>query len=187
MTSRKATTRKTKLASLILMLAAGTPIAIAQDATRTGVTQHDSGNPKIPLQVTTNIKVVYQISDDRLKGTSNRGLTYAKKLLDTYSKQGVADKEIDLHLVFHGSSLTALVDAKTRKKLKADGGEANPNLKLIQELLQRGVSIEVCESSMEQKGIVAGDFVSKEIATVVGAFPRLISLQQLGYAYIKFE
>jgi intracellular sulfur oxidation DsrE/DsrF family protein len=172
----------------IIMLTLGVSSSLmAEDATRTGATRYASGNPKIPLQVTKDIKVAYQVSDDKLNGSTNRALKYAKKLLDTYNGQKVPDEAIDLHLVFHGSSLTALVNSAARKSLKAEGGEQNPNVELINELLTRGVSIEVCESSMSQIGIKPEDFVSSEIATVVGAFPRLISLQHLGYAYIKFE
>lgn len=172
----------------IIMLTIGAISSLmAADATRTGATQYATGNPRIPLQVTKDIKVAYQISDDKLNDSTNRGLKYAKKLLDTYNAQGVPDEAIDLHLVFHGSSLTALVNSEARKRLNAEGGEANPNRELINELLTRRVSIEVCESSMSQMGIKPEDFESRKIATVVGAFPRLISLQLLGFAYIKFE
>jgi intracellular sulfur oxidation DsrE/DsrF family protein len=121
---------------------------MAEDVTRTGATQYATGNPIIPLQVTQDIKVAYQISDDKLKGSKSRALTYAQKLLDTYNSQGVPDETIDLHMVFHGSSLTALVNSETRNRLKAEGGATNPNLDLLNELLARGVSIEVCESSL---------------------------------------
>jgi intracellular sulfur oxidation DsrE/DsrF family protein len=177
-----------KVGVFIIILTMGASSSLmAEDMTRTGATEYATGNPKIPLQVTKDIKVAYQISDDKLKDSTNRALKYAKKLLDTYNAQEVPDEEIDLHLVFHGSSLTALVNSETRKRLKAEGGEPNPNVELINELLERGVSIEVCESSMSQVDIKPADFVSNEIATVVGAFPRLISLQHLGFAYIKFE
>ncbi|MDF1826236.1 MAG: DsrE family protein [Verrucomicrobiales bacterium] len=148
--------------------------------------KHPSGHDRIPIQVRSDLKIVYQVSDDKLKGEVNRALYYAKKLLDTYNANGVVDDEIDLHLVFHGKGTNALVDKAARERLEAEGGPANPNLKLIEELTSRGVSIELCESSMEQREVESSDLVGG-IATVRGAFPRIISLQHLGYAYIKFE
>ncbi|MDF1815230.1 MAG: DsrE family protein [Verrucomicrobiales bacterium] len=158
----------------------------AENEAMKGIEKHPSGHDRIPIQVTKDLKIAYQVSDDKLKDCVNRALFYAKKLLDVYNREGVPDSEIDLHLVFHGSGTDALVDEKTRRRLEAKGGEKNPNLEIIEELTSRGVSIELCESSMEQRDVVSDDLVTG-IATVRGAFPRLISLQHLGYAYIKFE
>lgn len=167
-------------------IAAAAPALHAQDRARKGVEKHPSGHDRIPMQVTKNLKIAYQVSDDAMKGDVSRALYYAKKLLDTYKASGVPDREIDLHLVFHGKATNALVNDATRKRLKAAGTAANPNLALVKELTARGVSIELCESSMEQRDVEPADLLTG-VATVRGAFPRLINLQHLGYAYIKFE
>lgn len=150
------------------------------------LTTHPSGHVRIPLQVTEDVRVAYQISDDKLKNGVSRALFYAEKLLNTYNDNGVADSEIDLHLVFHGDGTNALVNEETRKRLGAEGGTENPNRALIDSLVERGVSIELCESSMEQREVTS-EHLADGVATVRGAFPRLIELQLLGYAYIKFE
>lgn len=181
--------KKTTLVAACSLLAFGTfhaPLDAADSGTRKGAGKDESGRVRIPIQVVEEVKIVYQVSDDKLKDGVSRALFYAGKLLDIYNENGIADEEIQLHLVFHGDATNALVDDKTRQRLEAEGGESNPNRDILAELLDRGVSVELCESSMKQRSVVSEDLLP-EVATVPGAFPRLISLQHLGYAYIKFE
>lgn len=132
------------------------------------------------------IKAVYQVSDDNLRDDIAKSVLYAKKLLDTYNQHEIADEKIDLHLVFHGKSINALVNDTTRERLKAAGGAENPNRAIIAELLKRGVHIELCGSTMEQHDVISKDLI-EGVSIVPGAYPRLIELQMLGYSYIKFE
>ncbi|WP_411826883.1 DsrE family protein [Luteolibacter sp. AS25] len=183
--------KATKQLSLVFALSAMGVITAqaageAMGRARAGAVTDSAGHVRIPIQVKKDLKIVYQVSDDKLKGESGRALVYAKKLLDTYNANDVPDEEIDLHLVFHGDAIKALVNDSTRKRLKAEGAAGNPNKSLIKELNKRGVSIELCESTMEQKEVKSTDLVDG-VATVRGAFPRIINLQHLGYAYIKFE
>jgi len=52
--------------------------------------------------------------------------------------------------------------------------------------VKSGVQVELCEDTLRQKGVTAGELMPG-VKIVVGAFPRLIDLQLHGYAYIKFE
>lgn len=174
------------LITSVLLACAGSLSAQEDAPAMKGARADDSGHLHIPLQVTSNIRAVYQVSDDKLSDGVAKALAYAKKLIDVYNKNGIKDDEIDLHLVFHGQATNALVNNATRKRLKADGGAENPNRELLAELLKRAVHIELCQSSMEQRNVVSKDLL-KGVATVPGAFPRLIELQLLGYPYIKFE
>jgi intracellular sulfur oxidation DsrE/DsrF family protein len=138
----------------------------------------------IPLQVRENLRIVYQVTDDAQHEGVNRGLFYARKLIDTYEKQGIAADQVHLHLVYHGTGIAAVVNGAARKRL---GSEAmNPNSEILDELIKRGVQVELCENTMEQKGVAATELMPG-IKLVVGAFPRLIDLQLQGFAYIKFE
>jgi len=139
----------------------------------------------IPLQVRENIRAVYQVSDDAVHDGVNRGLFYARKIIGTYRKQGIAPEEVDLHLVYHSSAYVALINVEARKRLGIENPE-NPNLEILAELIRDGVKVEICEDTMRQKGVTAEDLLPG-VSKVVGAFPRLIDLQLQGYAYIKFE
>lgn len=140
---------------------------------------------RIPLQIRENIRAVYQVSDDTPHEGLNKGLFYARKLIATYQEQGIAADQVHLHLVYHSSAIVALVNEDARKRLDADSVK-NPNAAILQELLKGGVQIEICESTMRQKGVVDSELLPG-VKIVVGAFPRLIDLQLQGCAYIKFE
>jgi len=74
----------------------------------------------IPLQVRENLRIVYQVTDDLPHEGVNRGLFYARKLINTYEKQGIAAGQVHLHLVYHGTGIAAVVNAESRQRLSAE-------------------------------------------------------------------
>lgn len=138
----------------------------------------------IPIQVRENLRIVYQVTDDVAHDGVNKGLFYARKLINTYAKQGIAADQVHLHLVYHGTGIAAVVNDAARKRLGTDA--ANPNGEILAELIMRGVQVELCENTMQQKGVKPSELMPG-VKLVVGAFPRLIDLQLQGFAYIKFE
>lgn len=138
----------------------------------------------IPIQVRENLRIVYQVTDDAAHEGVNKGLFYAIKLINTYQKQGIAPEQVHLHLVYHGTGIAAVVNDEARKRLGTD--TANQNAKILAELVKRGVQVELCENTMQQKGVKPSELMPG-VKLVVGAFPRLIDLQLQGFAYIKFE
>lgn len=140
---------------------------------------------RIPLQVRENIRVVYQVSDDKHHEGVNRAMFYARKLINAYEKQGIDTEQVHLHLVYHSSSIVALLNEDGRKRLGAEQVK-NPNTEILAELFKLGVQIEICEDTMRQKEVTPGELLDG-VKMVVGAFPRIIDLQLQGYAYIKFE
>ena len=138
----------------------------------------------IPIQVRENLRIVYQVTDDTLHEGVNKGLFYARKLINTYQKHGIVPEQVHLHLVYHGTGIAAVVKDEARKRLGAEA--ANPNAEILAELVKRGVHVELCENTMQQKGVKPSELMPG-VKLVVGAFPRLIDLQLQGFAYIKFE
>lgn len=139
----------------------------------------------IPIQVTKELKLVYQVSEDREFEGINRGLFYVKKLIDTYEREGIDLEEVDFRVVFHGTGLNALVNDTTRARLDPERSK-NPNAEVLASLIKRGVHVELCADTMRQKK-VAPENLHNGVRRVVGAYPRLVDLQLQGYAYIKFE
>lgn len=138
----------------------------------------------IPLQVRENLRIVYQVTDDAAYEGVNKGLFYARKLIDTYRRHGIAPEQVHLHLVYHGTGIAAVVNDAARRRLGVE--TANPNGEILAELVQRGVQVELCENTMQQKDVKPAELLPG-VKLVVGAFPRLIDLQLQGFAYIKFE
>jgi intracellular sulfur oxidation DsrE/DsrF family protein len=138
----------------------------------------------IPIQVRENLRIVYQVTDDAQHDGVNKGLFYARKLINTYQAQGIAADQVHLHLVYHGTGIAAVVNDEARKRLGVE--IANTNGDILAELIKRGVQVELCENTMQQKGVKPSELMPG-VKLVVGAFPRLIDLQLQGFAYIKFE
>lgn len=138
----------------------------------------------IPILVRENLRIVYQVTDDAQHEGVNKGLFYARKLINTYQKQDIAADQVHLHLVYHGTGIAAVVNDEARKRLGVEA--ANPNGEILAELIKRGVQVELCENTMQQKGVKPAELMAG-VKLVVGAFPRLIDLQLQGFAYIKFE
>ncbi len=146
---------------------------------------HAASEPEvIPIQVRENLRIVYQVTDDAQHEGVNKGLYYARKLVNTYEKHGIAAGQVHLHLVYHGTGIAAVVNEEARTRLGS--AAANPNAGILAELIKRGVQVELCENTMQQKGVKPAELLPG-VKLVVGAFPRLIDLQLQGYAYIKFE
>ncbi|MCB1209453.1 MAG: DsrE family protein [Verrucomicrobiales bacterium] len=138
----------------------------------------------IPIQVRENLRIVYQVTDDAAHDGVNKGLFYARKLINTYQTHGINAKEVHLHLVYHGTGIAAVVNDEARKRLGTE--DTNPNAAILAELIERGVQVELCENTMQSKGVKPSELMPG-VKLVVGAYPRLIDLQLQGYAYIKFE
>lgn len=163
------------LRGLVILLTTSIALQIAHAAARPEV---------IPIQVRENLRIVYQVTDDAQHEGVNKGLFYARKLINTYQKHGIAADQVHLHLVYHGTGIAAVVNEAARKRLGTE--TANPNGEILAELIKRGVQLELCENTMQQKGVQPAELMPG-VKLVVGAFPRLVDLQLQGYAYIKFE
>ncbi len=141
------------------------------------------GIEAIALKRTEDIRAVYQIKTDEWKDGVGAGLHYVQKLLDVYNSIDIEDDATDIRAVLHGDAGYWLL--KDESYAQAAGASANPNKAIVAELVARGVSIELCAQTMRSHNWRASD-VLDGVQIVVGAYPRIIDLQQRGYAYIRF-
>jgi intracellular sulfur oxidation DsrE/DsrF family protein len=128
-------------------------------------------------------RVVYNIhSNDQVAGIS-KGLYYARGLLEAFRKQGVAPAQVDAHLVLHGEAAYMLLKDEPYQTVVNDAFAVNPNARIVQDLLQLGVSVEICHSAMKSNGWQFQD-VLPGVTIVHDGYTRLVKLQNDGYAYI---
>jgi len=138
----------------------------------------------IPVEIRENIRVVYEIKTDEWKEGVGAGLHYVKKLIDAYRAMGIPNDEIHVSAVFHGDAgYWMLKDAAYA--VETESGGPNPNREIIDELVNRDVSLELCAQTMRSHGWGEND-VLPGVKIVIGAYPRVIDLQLAGYAYIRF-
>ncbi|MDA8127709.1 MAG: DsrE family protein [Betaproteobacteria bacterium] len=128
-------------------------------------------------------KVVYDIHTAETAAGISKGLFYARGLIEAYRKQGVAPKQLDIHLVLHGEAAQYLLVDTTYRDVVGDPFAVNLNAKITQDLLDLGVSVEICHSVMKSKGWTADD-VLPGVTIVHDGYTRIIKLENDGYAYI---
>ncbi len=128
-------------------------------------------------------KVVYDVHTTDTGAGISRGLYYARGLIEAYGKQGVKPAQLDIHLVLHGDAAHFLLIDETYRDVLGDPFAVNLNAKITQDLLNLGISVEICHSTMRSKGWTADD-VLPGVTIVHDGYTRLIKLQNDGYAYI---
>jgi intracellular sulfur oxidation DsrE/DsrF family protein len=150
-------------------------IAIADD--------HQSQDP-VPVKHRDNIRVVYQIKTNQWKEGVGSGLHYVDKLVGAYHEMGIENEDFQISAVLHGDAGYWLLNNPAYQTETGKPG-ANPNRKMIRRLIDNGVSVELCAQTMKQHGWAAEDLL-EDVVIVIGAYPRIIDLQHMGYAYIRF-
>ena len=129
--------------------------------------------------------VAYDVKDDVWEAGIGKALYYVRGLLEAYKAQGVNEKEVHISVVLHGPTVYWMLNEAAYRRFKNDEFDFNPHEQVLQELLHHGVSIEVCNATLRGKGWNENDLLPGVIR-VHDAYTRLIELQQLGYAYIRF-
>lgn len=128
-------------------------------------------------------RAVYDIHGNETAAGISRGLYYARGLFEAFRKQGVEPARIRVHLVLHGDAAVWLLNDDAYQLAINDPFAVNPNSKIVQDLINLGVSVEICHSVMKSKGWKPGD-VLPGVTIVHDGYTRLIKLQQDGLAYI---
>jgi len=86
----------------------------------------------------------------------------------------------------HGATAYWLLNDETYREHKQDPFDYNPNDQVVRELLNLGVSAEICYSTMKGKGWLAEDLLPG-VTIVHDAYTRLIDLQQKGFLIFDFN
>jgi intracellular sulfur oxidation DsrE/DsrF family protein len=141
--------------------------------------------PIINVTKKTHIRVVYDIKDDASEAGIGKGLYYVRGLLEAYKSQDISEKNLKISVVLHGPTVYWMLKESAYRQFKHDEFDFNPNEQVLRELLNHGVSVEVCNLTLRGKGWTADDLMPG-VKLVHDAYTRLIDLQQRGYAYIRF-
>ena len=162
-----------RAACCALALAMAVPALAAEPAER----------PMLKVDPHGHYKVVYDVHSDEIAAGISKGLYYARGLIEAFGKQGVKPPQLDIHLVLHGEAAQFLLVDDTWQRIKGDPFAVNLNAKIVQDLIDLGVHVEICHSVMKSKGWTASD-VLPGVTIVHDGYTRLIKLQNDGYAYI---
>lgn len=132
-----------------------------------------------------NIRVAYDVKDDVQEAGIGKALYYVRGLLEAYKSQGVPAKQLKISVVLHGATVYWALNEEAYRQHHNDPFDFNPNIQVLRELVEHGVSVEICNSTMKGKGWIASDLLPGMVV-VHDAYTRLIDLQQQDYGYIRF-
>ncbi|HYP69120.1 MAG TPA: DsrE family protein [Thiobacillaceae bacterium] len=132
-----------------------------------------------------NIRVVYDDKDDVWDAGIGKGLYYLRGLLESYKSLKIDPKQLKISIVLHGDTAYWLLNDEAYRNYKNDPFTYNPNSKVVEELIEHGVSVEICRVTMRANGFQPQDLLPG-VVMVHDAYTRLIDLQQRGYGYIRF-
>ncbi len=138
-----------------------------------GITRHE------------NIRVVYDVEDNVIEAGIGKALYYVRGLLQAYRALGVKSGQIHVSVVVHGAAAYWLLKTGAYQKAVGDPFTFNPNEGIVQDLVGRGVSIELCRATMKARGWTQSD-VLPGVRIVHDGYTRIIDLENRGYAYIRF-
>ncbi len=132
-----------------------------------------------------NIRVVYDVSRNDLEAGIGKALYYVRGLLEAYKDMGIEQKALHISVVAHGATAYWMLKSEAYQKYIDDVFAFNPNEKIIEELIDRGVNVEICYVTMKRHGWTPEDILPG-VKLVHDGYTRIIDLQQQGYAYMSF-
>ncbi|MEZ4461474.1 MAG: DsrE family protein [bacterium] len=151
------------------------------------------GGPTYPdgsrLQVRENVRVVYGVGGDAARQGVGEGLFFARRLVENYEAAGIDAENRTVVVVLYNAAAYWLLNADAWKRAAPTGAlaaETNPNEAIVAELLERGVHIEVCGTTLKKNKWRAEDLLPG-VVVVPGAYARIVDLQQQGFAYVAFD
>lgn len=155
----------------------------ASPAVAAGMESAFDERPLVMVNPHGHYRAVYDIHSGETMAGISKGLFYARGLIEAYRKQGVKPQQLDIHLVLHGEAAKYLLIDDTYRTAVSDPFAVNLNGKITQDLLDLGVHVEICHSTMNSMGWTADD-VLPGVAIVHDGYTRIIELQNAGDAYI---
>jgi intracellular sulfur oxidation DsrE/DsrF family protein len=143
-------------------------------------------NPEIKdITHKTNVTSVWEVNTDVWENGVGAGLHYPSLLNNKYQTLGLKKGDYQISVVVHlAAGYWLLNDEAYEKHTKKAGG--NPNKKLVEQLINDGVSIEICGVTMLNNGWTSKDLLPGVVMLETGAYSRIIDLEKSGYSYIRF-
>lgn len=143
-------------------------------------------NPIITdIKYKTNVTSVWEVNTDVWEDGVGAGLHYPSLLNAKYRVLGLKKGDYQISVVVHlAAGYWLLNDASYQKH--TGKSDANPNKELVAQLINDGVSVEICGVTMLNNKWTASDLLPGIVILETGAYSRIIDLEKSGYSYIRF-
>lgn len=127
-------------------------------------------------------KVLFDMASEGKPTEVHPMLQAVARYVNTLAKTGVPAANRKVAVIFHQGATDYIMNAAAYKA--KHGGQANPNLEMIQSLAKAGVDFRVCGQAVLGRKIDPKD-IMPEIELDLWALTTIIALQQQGYVFIK--
>ena len=143
------------------------------------ITTSTEASPGAPRSV---IRLVCDVQDDDSKSGNAGGLRRLRQIVRDYESMGIPPSELNISAVFHGGTAHLMLRDEAYNALmkRVDG---NPAKSTIVDLVERGVSIELCAVTMKRNGRARANILP-EVTIVSGVCARVVELEHQGYVYM---
>lgn len=132
-----------------------------------------------------NVTSVWEVNTDVWENGVGAGLHYPSLLNAKYQALGLSKGDYQISVVVHlAAGYWLLNDAAYVKHTGKSKG--NPNKELVAQLINDGVSVEICGVTMANNKWTAADLLPGVVILETGAYSRIIDLEKSGYSYIRF-
>ena len=140
-------------------------------------------NPDIVTETDSEMKVIFDIdksSED--KNEVNKYIEVAARFLNMHTNLGMKPEQLKAAMTIHAGAIKDILNNDVyREKYGVD----NPNLKLINELVEAGVDVIVCGQSAAKNEMSREDMIPG-VKIALSATTALIQYQNKGYRFVKY-
>ncbi|UCE61569.1 MAG: substrate-binding domain-containing protein [Phycisphaerales bacterium] len=139
-----------------------------------------------PVTLDTDIAFVCPIQEDKWDEESGVGVGLAglKRVVEEYKAIGIKVEELHVSAVVHGAAAYWLLKDDPYREARGGAEGGNPNSAIIRELIENGVSVEMCGLTMKERGWTKKDLLP-DVKVVPAFYPRVIDLELQGYGLIS--
>lgn len=135
-----------------------------------------------------NKKLDYKIAIDIIDAISDSSkfMNTLRELGRTYNlniANGVPQNKLKVAVVIHGGAIHGLLN---NEAYQAKFGLPNPNIEIIQKMKNVGIDFYVCAQILAFRRVPEENII-KEVELAVSAKTALITLDQMGYTYMKLS
>ncbi|MFV8224648.1 DsrE family protein [Christiangramia aquimixticola] len=141
-------------------------------------------NPEFATDTTSLLKVVFDVNRSFNAEEPNKLIETAARFLNMHEKAGVVPSNMRVALVIHGKAVKDVL-AHTFYREEFPSSSKNPNISLIEALVENGVELVLCgQSAAHYK--VSREKAHPQVKFALSAMTALVQLQNENYRLIAF-
>lgn len=141
-------------------------------------------NPDFVTDLDTPFKVIFDVSSaPESADVKNKWIETVARFLNMHDHAGKPTSQMEVAMVLHGNASYGLL---SNEHYQEKFGVDNPNIPLVEALLDAGVQVILCGQTMVHRDLGANRRIPN-IQVALSAMTALIQLQQKGYILINFN